>query len=46
MSEYDWAKDSRESYTVALHMLRLKKGLRRFQTINEMYLLEMWGEIP
>ena len=43
---YDWAKDSRDSWVYAHHMIRLRKGLRRFETLLEMYLLEQWGEIP
>ena len=43
---YDQAKDSRESYNFAHHMIRLRKGLRRFETVWEMYLLEQWGEVP
>lgn len=34
------------SYWYAHHMIRLKKGLRRFESLWEMYLVEQWGEIP
>ncbi len=30
----------------AHHMIRLRKGLRRFESLWEMYLLEQWGEVP
>lgn len=43
---YDWAKDSRDSYAFAHHMIRLRKGLRRFETLWEMYHLEQIGEVP
>ena len=26
--------------------MRLKLGLRRFRTLQEMYWLEQWGEVP
>lgn len=44
--EYDWRKDSYESWLFWLDMMRLKNGLRRFKTVNEMYWVEIWGEIP
>ncbi len=44
--EYDWKKDSLDSWLYALHMIRLQKGLRRFETLQEMYLVEAWGGIP
>lgn len=43
---YDWKADSHGSWLYAHHMIRLRKGLRRFETLSEMYLVEVWGEIP
>ena len=46
MTDYDWEKDSFNSWLYALHMIRMQKGLLRFETLQEMYLLEQWGEVP
>ena len=43
---YDWKADSLKSWEWAQDYFRLRKGLRRFRTVQEMYWLEMWGEVP
>lgn len=43
---HDLAKDASNSYAFAHHMIRLRKGLRRFESLWELYLLEQWGEVP
>jgi hypothetical protein len=43
---YDWKADSYGSWLDWLHFMRLHNGLRRFETVKEMYWLEQWGEVP
>lgn len=40
------AIDARESYAFWCHMMRLKLGLRRFECLWELYLVEQWGGVP
>ncbi len=43
---YDWKADAIASYTLALRMIALQIGTRRFATIPEMYWQERHGVIP
>lgn len=43
---YDWREDSRLCYTLALRMIALRIGSRRFETLYEMYWQEQHGVIP
>jgi hypothetical protein len=44
--DYDWRQDAIGSYTLALRMISLRLGVRRFNTIAEMYWQEAHGVIP
>lgn len=46
MGDYDWRIDGAGSYAVWCDYMRLRHGFRRFQSVKEMYMLEVWGEIP
>ena len=43
---YDLSKDSYMSWRYCLQIMRLSAGLRRFETVLEMYMIEAWGGIP
>jgi hypothetical protein len=43
---YDWNADAVACYTLALRMIALRLGTRRFETIPEMYWQERHGVIP
>lgn len=43
---YDWRRDGIDSYHLALRMIALRLGVRRFRTLPEMYWQEMHGVIP
>lgn len=43
---YDWNADAIACYTLALRMIALRLGTRRFETIPEMYWQERHGVIP
>jgi len=43
---YDWNADAVACYTLALRMIALRMGIRRFETIPEMYWQERHGVIP
>ena len=43
---YDWRSDAMACYTLALRLVALRLGSRRFETIPEMYWCERHGVIP
>jgi hypothetical protein len=43
---YNWERDAIGCYTLAIRMISLRIGARRFQTIAEMYWQEQHGVIP
>ena len=43
---HDWQRDAKDCYELALRMISLRLGVRRFQTIPEMYWIEQHGGIP
>lgn len=44
--EYDWERDAIKCYTLAIRMISLRLGSRRFETLPEMYWQEQHGVIP
>lgn len=44
--EYDWERDAIKCYTLAIRMISLRIGARRFETLPEMYWQEQHGVIP
>jgi hypothetical protein len=46
MRSYDPALDGLSSFEYALRMISLRLGLRRFETVAEMYWQEQHGCIP
>lgn len=45
-SGYDWRVDAIRCYELALRMIALRLGSRRFHTLPEMYWQESQGVIP
>jgi hypothetical protein len=43
---YNWERDAISSYTLAIRMIALRIGSRRFKTLPEMYWQEQHGTIP
>lgn len=43
---YDWRRDAIDCYHLALRMIALRIGSRRFETLPEMYWQEQHGVIP
>jgi len=44
--DYDYKRDGIDSYHLALRMISLRIGSRRFETLPEMYWQERHGVIP
>lgn len=45
-TQYDWNRDAIDCYHLALRMIALRLGSRRFETLPEMYWQEQHGVIP
>jgi len=43
---YNWQRDAIDCYHLALRMIALRIGSRRFETLPEMYWQESHGVIP
>lgn len=44
--EYDWVKDSKDCWALALRLIALRRGSILFRDIPEMYWQEAHGVIP
>jgi hypothetical protein len=43
---YPWRQDAIDCYHLALRMIALRLGSRRFETLPELYFVELNGGIP
>lgn len=43
---YDWERDSKDCWALAVRLISLRLGAARFKTISEMYWIEQHGGIP